>query len=427
MRGARWRGVAVVGLLFAIAASYAQTVPAANAASSAPIARPRVSAASSPPFALPTADGWSSASLGSDAVRWTSSEASGASAKTGRDAEPQAAPVPTVQAITVAVTGDVLPHAPVVAAARTADGSYDFVPLLHGIAGPIGRADLALCHLEVPLARGHRGLSGYPVFNAPPEMAAALAEVGYDGCSVASNHSFDQGVDGITATLDALDDAGLGHAGTARTRRESQRIRTYDVDGVEIAHLSYAYGLNGFVLPEGRAWLVQTIGAKRIRRDARRARRAGADVVLVSLHWGTEYVAQPTPAQRKLAKRLLDDPDIDALIGHHAHVVQPVERIDGKVVVFGLGNLLSNQSSACCAAATQDGVVVELTLRGSHDDGFTVDRVIYRPTMVVHPRRRVVLVDRALRRTDDPVLRRALRASRRRTRRVIGDVAQPAT
>jgi hypothetical protein len=334
-------------------------------------------------------------------------------------------PAPRPREVTVAVTGDLLPHQPVLDAARRGD-SYDFVPLLRGIRGPIRRADLALCHLEVPLAHDHDGLSTYPVFNAPPELAAALAAVGYDGCSVASNHAFDQGTAGVRSTLDVLDRAGLGHAGTARTRREGRRIQRYDVDGVRIAHLSYTYGLNGFTLPSGQPWLVNLINARRILRDARRARE-DADVVLVSVHWGTEYVADPTTAQERLARRLLASPHIDALIGHHAHVVQPVERVAGKIVVYGLGNLLSNQSAACCVAGTQDGVIVELTLRGTDNGPFTVSRVRYRPTMVRFPQRSVVEVEPLLDRTDDPELRRQLRASRRRTRAVIGDVAEAVT
>lgn len=332
---------------------------------------------------------------------------------------------PTAQRVTVAVTGDLLPHQPVLDAAHHGD-AYDFVPLLQGIRGPISRADLALCHLEVPLTREHEEISTYPVFNAPSELATALTAVGYDGCSVASNHAFDQGEAGVRSTLGALDRAGLGHAGTARTNEEARRIQRYDVNGIRIAHLSYTYGLNGFALPSGRAWLVNLINAKRILRDAGRAHKH-ADVVLVSLHWGAEYHAEPTPDQVRLARRLLRNSPIDALIGHHAHVVQPVDRVAGKVVVYGLGNLLSNQSAACCAAATQDGVIVELTLRGTHGGPVAVTGVRYRPTMVRFPQRRVVLVEPLVHKTTDPELRRQLRASLRRTRDAIGDIAQPAT
>lgn len=332
-------------------------------------------------------------------------------------------PAPAPARVTVAVTGDILPHQPVLDAARRSDGTFDFRPLLAGIRRPIAAADLALCHLEVPLTADRTRLSTYPRFNAPTELAAALADIGYDGCSVASNHAFDRGTPGVRATLEALDAAGLGHAGTARTRRESRRVRIYDVPPARIAHLSYTYGLNGMVLPTDRRWSVDLIERRRILADAGRARRAGANVVIVSLHWGQEYVSTPTPQQDRLARRLLRAPQVDVLVGHHAHVVQPVARRRGKVVVFGMGNLLSNQTAACCVAGTQDGVIVRLVLQPRGDGSFAVRRVTYLPTVVRHPDRRVVLVHRALAGGAHGDWRRQLRASLQRTRRAIGDDA----
>jgi poly-gamma-glutamate synthesis protein (capsule biosynthesis protein) len=99
--------------------------------------------------------------------------------------------------LTIAVTGDILPHLPVQAAARRADGSYDFRPLLRGVGRPIRAADLALCHLEVPLTRDRADLSGYPVFGAPDQLADALADVCYAGCSVASYHALVRVVAGV--------------------------------------------------------------------------------------------------------------------------------------------------------------------------------------------------------------------------------------
>jgi len=94
-------------------------------------------------------------------------------------------------------------------------------------------------------------------------------------------------------------------------------------------------------------WLVNEIDAGTIAADAAAARAAGAEYVIVSLHWGTEYRTQPNSDQLTLAEALLASPDIDLLIGHHAHVVQPVDQIDGRFVVYGLGNFISNQSAAC--------------------------------------------------------------------------------
>ena len=119
-------------------------------------------------------------------------------------------------------------------------------------------------------------------------------------------------------------------------------------------------------------------------RDARRARRAGADAVIVNLHWGAEYRSAPTRAQRSLAGALTRSRAITAVVGQHVHVVQPIRWIHGKPVVFGEGNLLSNQTGACCPAGSQDGLIALLDLRvGS--SGARAVRVRYLPTYVHHP------------------------------------------
>jgi poly-gamma-glutamate synthesis protein (capsule biosynthesis protein) len=247
----------------------------------------------------------------------------------------------------------------------------------------VSAADLAVCHLETPLSPSGRRLSGYPRFNAPSQLAAAIHSAGYDACSVASNHAMDQGAQGVAGTLAVLDRAGLRHAGTARRPREA-RPRILTVRHVRVAVLSYTYGLNGFRLPRGRPWLVNLLSPGRILADARAARRAGSQFTVVFLHWGQEYRSTPTPTQRTLARRLLADPSVDLIVGHHAHVVQPVQRVNGKWVAFGMGNLLSAQSASCCPAATQDGVLLQVTI--VHKAGrMVVGKVSYIPTWVEHP------------------------------------------
>jgi poly-gamma-glutamate synthesis protein (capsule biosynthesis protein) len=163
----------------------------------------------------------------------------------------------------------------------------------------VSAADLAVCHLETPLSPSGRRLSGYPRFNAPSQLAAAIHSAGYDACSVASNHAMDQGAQGVAGTLAVLDRAGLRHAGTARRPREA-RPRILTVRHVRVAVLSYTYGLNGFRLPHGRPWLVNLLSPGRILADARAARRAGSQFTVVFLHWGQEYRSTPTPTQRTL-------------------------------------------------------------------------------------------------------------------------------
>lgn len=87
--------------------------------------------------------------------------------------------------------------------------------------------------------------------------------------------------------------------------------------------------------------------------DARKARKDGARVVIVNLHWGDEDVSRPSSFQLHLARRLTRSPDITAIVGQHVHIVQPIRIIHGKLVVFGEGNLISHETSACCPAASE--------------------------------------------------------------------------
>ena len=294
-------------------------------------------------------------------------------------AVPEPPPRPRATKLTIGVTGDLLPHLPVVDRARTADG-YDFRPMLRPIRGWVRGNDLAFCHVETPLAPG--APVGYPVFRSPPALARAVKATGFDACSTASNHSVDQGQDGIDSTRRALDEAGLRHTGTFSNPRQRRRAAMLEARGVKVALLAYTQMTNGIPLPH--PWSVNLAEAGRILRDARRARRAGAQVVIVNLHWGTEFSSAPDAFQRTLARRLSRSRAITAVVGQHAHVVQPIRRVGRLWVVFGEGNLLSNQSAACCAAATQDGMLVRLHLRVG-PRAQRVDRITYTPTWVRHP------------------------------------------
>lgn len=330
---------------------------------------------------------------------------------------------PPPRHVTLLVTGDIIPHDPVTRRGRelAADGAaYDFGPMFDRVRADISAADLAICHLETPLSADSSTVNGYPVFSAPAELAHAIAGAGYDGCSTASNHAYDQGRDGVLGTVAVLDGLGLGSAGMAQSPERDAEPTWYEPDGgdgpVRVAHLSYTYGLNGFALPADGQYLVDLIDPAAILADAAAARAAGAEVVVVSLHWGVEYRAEPTGEQTAIAAQLLPSPDIDLIVGHHAHVVQPIERIGDEYVVYGLGNLLSNQSANCCPRETQDGVMVELDLTERPDEGFAVTDVRFLPTWVDRSTYTVIPIGAAL---ADPAtggdLRSSLQASWDRT------------
>jgi poly-gamma-glutamate synthesis protein (capsule biosynthesis protein) len=277
----------------------------------------------------------------------------------------------------------------------------------------IRRADLALCHVETPLVPG--APAGYPVFRTPPALARAIRVTGWDACSTASNHSVDAGQAGVDSTVRALRRAGVRHTGSFASRTARNRPLIMDVQGVRVAFLAYTTSTNG--IPRPHPWSVNLAQPDRIIADALRARRAGARVVLVNLHWGTEYLHDPDAQQRRLAAQIMRSRAITAIVGQHAHVVQPIRRVARRWVVFGAGNLLSNQSAACCEAATQDGMVAMLHVSVDGPRG-RVERVNYTPTWVRHPDYTVLPVGQAIEnRQADPD---ALRASWQRTVAIAG-------
>ena len=297
----------------------------------------------------------------------------------------------------LAFSGDLLSHTSVFRQAQANGGddlAYDYRPMFEMVRETLSDADLAICHLETPLSTTNRDLSGYPVFNAPGDLASAIADVGYDGCSTASNHSLDRGIAGIEDTLDLFDEAGLGHAGMARTAMEAATPRLYSTNGVTIGHLSYTYGLNGFILPNDKPWAVNVNSAEDILAEARMAIELGADFVVLSIHWGAEHQVAPTTHQRALAKELLAGDEIGLIVGTHAHVIQPVERVGGNLVIYGLGNFLSNQSPQSCRSCppeSTDGVIMLVDLVAGESGDIEVAAISAVPTWV--DRRTFTIVD----------------------------------
>ena len=321
----------------------------------------------------------------------------------------------------VVATGDVLIHPPLIDQARR-DGSArspDFEPMLAAIKPVISAADLAICHIEAPFAAARGPFEGFPTFNMPPQVVSALAAIGYDECSTASNHSMDQGSRGLTRTLAALDADHIGHAGTAATPAAASRPQILDIHGIRVGHLSYTYGLNGGTPRPDGTWMVNLIDDGRaILSAAHELRRRGADVVILSLHWGSEYQHIPTPKQRAIAKQLLASPDIDLIIGHHAHVVQPFERISGKWVVYGLGNLIARHLNP--RGVSEEGIIARFTFNKA-DGHWRVTAAEWVPILVdLGPPIRLVELLQALQTQDlDPGRRARYQAAVARTRAIV--------
>ncbi len=325
-----------------------------------------------------------------DADRATSANALQAApapeAGPGRDPRPEP--------VRVVFTGDMLGNDELLARAeRYAGGNgYDFMPMLAEVAPIISGADWAVCHQETPVSPDNSEVTYYPQFSAPFQLVEAESAIGYDACSTASNHSLDYGAQGVSETLATLERYGIRHTGTARSRAEAREPTIYEVGDARIAHLSYTYGTNG--IPKPNPWSVNLIDPERIRADARRASEAGADVVVVSMHWGKPLHQEVSAKQEKLADAVFESPYVDLIVGDHAHVVQPVEqRPDGRWVFYGLGNFLAQMDVPASDPDPphRDGVIMEVTFTPTGDGDWRIDQVGYIPTFVDAPSDRVVL------------------------------------
>ncbi|MEV5198434.1 CapA family protein [Streptomyces sp. NPDC053720] len=286
---------------------------------------------------------------------------------------------------TVAAAGDVLIHPQLTEQGRKdAKGTgekIDFRPLMAGVKPVISKADLAICHFEPVAGKPDGPFEGFPDFTVPPQITTALKGVGYDTCSTASNHTLDHGASGVRRTLDALDEAGLKHTGSARDSAEAAKPLIMDVKGVKVAQLSYAFGFNGREVPADKPWLTNQTDFKRIAAAEKAARKAGAEVVILSIHWGREHHPDPSNGQLKLARRLARETGINLVIGHHAHVVQPMEKIGSTWVAYGLGNQVARHDVP--SGLTEEGVIgwFEFHKRG---DTWDVD-ARYVPTLLTIP------------------------------------------
>lgn len=362
-----------------------------------------------------TDDGATARGVGADTTA-TAPAALDTSAPTTTEARPDASAL-------LAFTGDVLAHSPLWrgAAANAGGDGYDFRPMFASIAPVIGRADLAVCHLETPIAPEGEELSTDPVYGVPPEIVEAIASGGHDRCSTASNHVLDRGVAGIDRTVEVLLANGIGQSGMARTEEEA-RPSVFSVNGITMAHLSATYATNGIPIPSAEPWRTRLIDVDAIVADATVARELGSELTIVSLHWGTEKEHRPNDEQRAVAERLTASGVVDLVIGHHAHVVQPIEQSNGVWVAYGLGNILSNLPAADhWPAASQDGVVVEFPVE-RRDGIVTVGEPLVIPTWVDKENGwivRDVLAELGDASTPD-WRRRALQSSRDRTAAILG-------
>ncbi|MEC1374254.1 CapA family protein [Heyndrickxia oleronia] len=245
----------------------------------------------------------------------------------------------------IGAIGDILIHDWVYDDARTQSG-YDFKPMFQPVKAMLQKPDLLIANQESIPGGEKLGISSYPAFNSPYEIVDAIMDAGVDLVSTANNHALDKGEKGILSSISYYENKQLPYVGTFKDVNDQQKIRVQSVNGIKIAVLAYTYGTNGIPVPDGKDYLVNLINKDTILFELKRARQV-ADLVILNLHWGIEYNRQPNEDQKMLAK-LFTDGGADIILGHHPHVLQPVEKFhtrDGRdaYVIYSLGNFISGQ------------------------------------------------------------------------------------
>ncbi|WP_064093385.1 CapA family protein [Rossellomorea aquimaris] len=247
---------------------------------------------------------------------------------------------------TLAAIGDILLHNTVYNDAQHGE-KYDFSPMFNPVKEMLGEPDFLIANQESTPGGVELGLSSYPLFNSPKEIVKSLQEVGVDAVTTANNHSLDQGVNGLLSAIDYYESISMPYVGAFKSKEDQNEIRTFNINGINFALLSYTYGTNGIPVPKGKEYLVNLIDETKMIEEVGKAKSMGVDLVVLSLHWGNEYQRFPTEDQQRLAKVLTEN-GVDIIFGHHPHVLQPIETYqtgDGRkaVVVYSLGNFLSGQ------------------------------------------------------------------------------------
>ncbi|WP_051258439.1 CapA family protein [Atopococcus tabaci] len=301
-------------------------------------------------------------------------------------------PEETTVDIRISAVGDIMMHTGQIDGGYDAQtDSYDFTPVFEHVKPIIQEADLAMANLETTLAGPELPYAGYPLFNAPDEVADALLDTGFDTIVTANNHSLDTRSDGLKRTVQVLNEKSLEAVGTYNEAPDS-RVLLKNVEGVEIAIIGYtemANGLEAQYSTEELDSMINLMSEEQILADIEEAKEMDPDMILAFMHWGNEYAAEPSDVQTQYAEMMTRE-GVDIILGSHPHVIQRSEFLEAgeneALVVYSMGNFVSNQRRESLGEGfepTEDGVIVNLNIQKDVETGeTTLQSVEFVPTWV---------------------------------------------
>ena len=280
--------------------------------------------------------------------------------------EEEPEPVITKETIELAMIGDVLLHTEL---AVYDDFSPSFAPVEQYLLKP----DYLIANQEsLPIASKF-GISGYPQFSSPDYLVTDLKEAGVDMLNLANNHAVDKWEGGLALAIENIENANIPYVGAYKSVEDRATHRIVEVKGIKIGVVSYTYGTNGLVLPQGSPYIVNYIDIEQMTKDVEEIKPL-VDVTVAIIHWGAEYVTKHNDNQAYIAN-MMNQAGVDIIFGGHPHVLQPYEKIVNGVgqethVFYSLGNFFARTITS---KETNIGAIgsFEITKEG---DVITIDK-----------------------------------------------------
>lgn len=243
--------------------------------------------------------------------------------------------------LSMITTGDALIHGAVYKDALTNDGTYDFCKQMTEIKPYINNYDLAFYNQESIIGGANLGYSSYPRFNSPDAIGDCMISMGFNVVALANNHTMDKNEKGVLYSTEYWKNKDVLTAGSYSSLDERNEIRIKEKNGIKYTMLSYTTVTNGLIPPSGKEYLTNIYSDEKVTADINRVKDK-VDLLIVSMHWGVEYSQSPSQEQIRVAN-LLSELGVNIIIGHHPHVLQPIEFINDTLVIYSLGNYFSAQ------------------------------------------------------------------------------------
>ncbi len=303
------------------------------------------------------------------------------------DATPQVAvtlpdlnpmPVPQPSYLTFGAVGDHLLHISVIRDSKQSDGTHDFLSMYETVVPLIQSVDVAMVNQEAPISSAHSP-SGYPTFNSPLEAAQNLVDAGFDVINQANNHSMDKGESGVLSTIETWNNyPQIEMIGMYASQEERDKVETITKNDITLGFLSYTEQTNGLPVPSDAPYLVPLIEDDVIAEEVVYAKDR-CDVLIASIHWGHENWLEPNDEQIRVAE-MLNELGVDVIIGHHPHVIQPIEMLTSDtghqtLVIYSLGNFISAQDRP----NTMLGIFAHFTIKKDIDGTISYENITADP------------------------------------------------